>query len=343
MEKKDTILRGLNKDWAYAHFKKDIVKYSDMINYKKDKINLRFNDANSLKYNMDLLKDITNRDIIFELYLPFGRIKELSILEEDEAKRINKVILEGHNKIINYRDGDSVIKVLNNNTDVNIVLDNCTQISIDDLLVLKSNPYHSKIKFEIYESEKNQRVAGRNYNLYNVEELLIIKEKINAILNFIPSNYSKLGKLIYAYMYIGMNYSYDYEMVKESQAKKGGFTDKEKKSVYELLTTNMGICNSFTELFRVILKSLGFKSKALYIWGHVWNIVKIGNHWYHCDITLDLDEIKQKKEPSHLLKITTELDLDDNYYIDKINNSFVMADKSICIKDYTKNIIKNIS
>lgn len=62
-----------------------------------------------------------------------------------------------------------------------------------------------------------------------------------------------------------------------------------KKTTYDLLIHGTSVCSGYTDLYRDILNLAGVpcvsvNSEAM---EHTWNLVQLGDHWYHVDVTWD--------------------------------------------------------
>ncbi len=60
---------------------------------------------------------------------------------------------------------------------------------------------------------------------------------------------------------------------------------------YEMLITGEGYCESFSNCFKLLMKMVGIECKIVIGKGggdpHSWNMIKLGDSWYHVDVTFD--------------------------------------------------------
>ena len=85
-----------------------------------------------------------------------------------------------------------------------------------------------------------------------------------------------VDKALYVHDYLILNCAYD--------------TDKKKYSGYNCLVDKECVCQGYSLAYEYILnKYLGIECTVAYSdeTNHIWNYVKIGNKWYHVDLTLD--------------------------------------------------------
>ena len=97
-----------------------------------------------------------------------------------------------------------------------------------------------------------------------------------------------------------------------------------KHSSYGVLVDNEGVCDGYSKAFKILLKKVGIES--IVVTGelegvpHAWNIVKIGNKYYHVDITSD-DGI-DKDSKNHVIHAYFNLKDSDIVKTHKIGESF---------------------
>ncbi|MBO6229984.1 MAG: hypothetical protein J6O50_05405 [Ruminiclostridium sp.] len=92
----------------------------------------------------------------------------------------------------------------------------------------------------------------------------------------ITDDMSDVDKALYVHDYIILNCRYDYS--------------RRKYNAFDCLVSNSCVCQGYTLAYSYILNNyLGIDCTAVYSFteDHIWNYVKIGNNWYHVDLTLD--------------------------------------------------------
>ena len=56
---------------------------------------------------------------------------------------------------------------------------------------------------------------------------------------------------------------------------------------YRALVRHKAVCAGYARAYCIILQYLGINVRIVSTGSHAWNIVKIGRHWYHVDVTWD--------------------------------------------------------
>ena len=97
----------------------------------------------------------------------------------------------------------------------------------------------------------------------------------DAILAEIPAKLSELGRVAWVHDYIAQSFVYD-----------NTYTNYD---VYSMLKTGTGVCQPYSLLARYLLRSLGIETECVTsdALSHEWNTVRLGDAWYHMDITWD--------------------------------------------------------
>ena len=136
------------------------------------------------------------------------------------------------------------------------------------------------------------------------------EKAIKKIVNRIHPKFSDLEKILYVHEYLTGDYKYD---------ETGVIHD-----AYNFFTQKTGVCEAYTLAFTALMQKLDiFCTTAVYDGryeadgvGHCWNIVRLGNNYYHVDTTQD-DPIYDSDTP--------ELDeIDSN-----LHNFLLCSDESI--------------
>ena len=113
----------------------------------------------------------------------------------------------------------------------------------------------------------------------NVDEipamLAEFHEMTDAIIAEVDPTMSDWEKVAFVHDYVALHYDYDHDL--------------EIYDAYAMLKTGIGVCQAYSLLTRYLLKELGIECECVSCKGlnHEWNIVKIGNSWYHMDVTWD--------------------------------------------------------
>ncbi len=96
-----------------------------------------------------------------------------------------------------------------------------------------------------------------------------------SIVEQVPEGFSDAEKVLFIHDYLAANYEYDY--------------DYAIYDAYNFLQEGKGVCQAYTLTFSALMDRLGipvsYVESALL--NHVWNVVKLGESWYHIDVTWD--------------------------------------------------------
>ena len=116
-------------------------------------------------------------------------------------------------------------------------------------------------------------------------------DKVNEALSVVDDSMSDIDKMIALHDYIVLKAEYDLDTFEtHNNAHPTSF------SAYGVLVNNIGVCQSYTLAYIHLRNEVGIEvstvqSKTL---NHIWNIVKIGNDWYHVDVTWDDPTLDRK-------------------------------------------------
>lgn len=85
----------------------------------------------------------------------------------------------------------------------------------------------------------------------------------------------KLEKALFYHDYMAIHYSYD--------------TDLQIYDAYNLVTQKKGVCQAYAHLYIELMEQVGIAAK--YVTSdsmvHGWNMIRLGDSWYHVDVTWD--------------------------------------------------------
>ena len=117
-----------------------------------------------------------------------------------------------------------------------------------------------------------------DYNHYNADyegNLVRYQAYIDEIMATCPSLSKDKDKVKWIHDTIASRYEYDYSY--------------QNHSVLSMLEDGKGVCSAYTALFIELANRLGLSCGVAVSdsMNHSWNIVKVGNAWYHVDVTWD--------------------------------------------------------
>ena len=134
-------------------------------------------------------------------------------------------------------------------------------------------------------------------------------EKVKEITKEIEQMYpdSDYERLLFTYSYLQSHFIYDQEEF-EYSCRTGNSIRADSHNAYGVLVNGKGVCDGFSSAFSLIMQNFNIPCSSIFgstkfnttvPLDHQWNIVKLGNNFFHCDVTLDLDDYSSFKEYSY--------------------------------------------
>lgn len=122
-------------------------------------------------------------------------------------------------------------------------------------------------KANIHLSMKYLSTSEREAALRKEVERILLELQLEGL-----SDYQRIEKIA---NYMNEHYKYDQSLTK--------------RDAYTLLTSSEGVCQAYSQLFYLLSKGAGItvrnQSGEIKGTAHLWNLVKVGDAWYHIDIT----------------------------------------------------------
>ena len=105
----------------------------------------------------------------------------------------------------------------------------------------------------------------------------------NNFVETVPKDSTDLEKIIYIHNYICSNTEYDFENLNNNTLPDIVHT------MYGFFRNQKTVCDGYSATFNYLAKKLNLESSMVTsaTMSHAWNIVKIGNNYYHLDLTWD--------------------------------------------------------
>lgn len=255
------------------------------------------------------IKEYTELESIDDVY---GSMDYLKKLTEEEFNLLLKIIkgVCNHEEVIELSE-DGLANVNAYNT---------FRQTVYSSLVITTKWDGIRIK-PVYEYKNKEE---------NIKILNNIDTFIHNLLNeVIEPDMNDLDKLIMVYRYIGTHFKYNYKYLEEYLHIIDGREEYEYTSIEDAIETKKAVCHTFSYMLSYCCKELGIEYYNLY--GHVdniahmWGLVKINNHYYHIDPTLEITTNKGKGL-SNLLKTDYKRELDGVSF----GNKVIDKEKIIC-------------
>lgn len=117
---------------------------------------------------------------------------------------------------------------------------------------------------------------------------------LNELLSGVDPHWSELEKVLYLHDLLATRYIYDETL--------GTF------DALSLMTGKRGVCQAYTLVMQACLNALGIaNSRVTSIeMNHTWNLVYVGGHWYHLDVTWDDPRADQHGQVQHVFFLKSD-------------------------------------
>lgn len=158
--------------------------------------------------------------------------------------------------------------------------------SMSEVAYLDANLFYLDSSFSLYADGERITQVLPHY-LYKGEELTemeqFFEEKLAQILAPVGETWSDMEKALYVHDYLVDHFNYDQRIYDPNQAENAIHDG------YHMLTEGVGVCQAYTALYSELLTRLGVG--VSYVMNesinHIWNVVQIGDRYYHVDVTWD--------------------------------------------------------
>ena len=157
-----------------------------------------------------------------------------------------------------------------------------------DRLSSRNPEYFYVTVFNIGYSSASDYVLTVYFDYFYTQDKVVemrekIEQKANSVLNSIPDNLADEEKLLFLYDYIASNNNYDFLVFSDYNEN----LKPEIRTVYGCLINNLSICEGIAQTLIYFCKRLDIECYAVGSdsMNHEWNMVKLGNNYYHIDIT----------------------------------------------------------
>ncbi len=124
--------------------------------------------------------------------------------------------------------------------------------------------YVTRVLFSYAMTESEAETATRTVNDF-----------IDGIISAAPQGMSDFEKVLYYHDYLANIFIYDYDFLIYD--------------VFSMISGEKGVCQAYTLLYGEVLNRAGIETSWASSDGmdHIWNCVKLGDSWYHVDLTWD--------------------------------------------------------
>ena len=160
--------------------------------------------------------------------------------------------------------------------------------------VLNSHPEFFYVRGSIgYSTSVPYLAVYYNYDTADIPALI---EKFSTAVDEVietvdTASMSDIDIALYLHDYLVLNAEYDVDTYQtQNTANRDAF------NAYGVLVNKIGVCQSYTLAYNLLLNKLGFDTSCVTSTelNHIWSMVKIGDSYYHVDVTHD-DPITDRK------------------------------------------------
>lgn len=111
--------------------------------------------------------------------------------------------------------------------------------------------------------------------------MLEVEKEYRNILENIRSDMSLPEKMLAVYDYFAVHYEYDYENYLAGTVPDVSYT------LLGVMVNKIGVCQSYSFAYEFVLSRLGIECTTVTSdeMQHMWNLVRLGDNWYHVDVT----------------------------------------------------------
>ncbi len=179
------------------------------------------------------------------------------------------------------------------------------------------HPYNSFTNIKMIISESGEINFKIDY-LYEEEKIILIDDEVDRLIDELINNEdSDEDKIKTIHDHIINNASYDIAVNKNEE------TIYDSSTAYGPLFEGVAICNGYTDLMSIFLTKMGYENLKVATTpdeisyantGHIWNIVKLDDEWFHIDLTWDdptLDEDPTREFLYHTYFLVTTEELNE--------------------------------
>ncbi len=303
--------------------------------------------ASKQKHFSDVAVDVSDIETISKYT---NNMPTISIKDVQDVKKIRKLGLD--NVQVCLRTGeiqdlvelsqlvDHVNELVEKNMGFNQVIDNVSELSVEQLNVI--NEKVSPKAF--FDSIKVFKYID-NYEQYDINKYIKIKDKIEELIGDIDPNLPDVDKFVAVQNAIIYNIYFDQSAEYENE-------NRQYFKEHELSSRNLEgglleqkcVCAGYADILRNMLECVNIESNFVKgtanKHGHAWNQVKIDYDWYNTDLTADRYNIIQGLTPYFCLKSDFEFYKDDMHTVSEFDKKGLCLKQ--CDKSYNVSVLNNI-
>ncbi len=255
----------IDDDWIYDIIGREyiIVDDIDFINYPQYQVNTNQTNVNS------------------------------NITDEEKEKAIYDLILKGLKDKVGFGNNYIDVSHMGLTEKESSLLANTYQKVLDDypeLFYVKSGYSYQSVNGIIYQFNPKYY----NITLEDIDRMTKeLETEINIALAQIEGVTDPVEKALILHDYLAIHCSYNWETATNQEENYDSYNSK--WNIYGALVEKDAVCQGYALAYKALMDRAGVECKIIAKEGvHGWNIIKIGENWYHVDVTWD-DPVPDKK------------------------------------------------
>lgn len=157
--------------------------------------------------------------------------------------------------------------------------------------VLNENPsffyVQAQFKFSVQNSNVYMVMPAYDASITDAE-IQVYEKAVQQALRCVNDSMTDEEKLLALHDYLAQRISYDYTYTKHN--------------AYNAFVERSSVCQGYTLAYEELLNRLGIANSCATSdeMNHIWNMVQLGENWYHVDITWDDPSISEQDWPGHV-------------------------------------------
>lgn len=208
----------------------------------------------------------------------FKAVHASTTIDEDTLELIDGIIIDAWANV----DAEIDLTATNISYDqfYNVVLPRYSEL-------LNNNPEFFYVRGTLrYSSETPYIQIVYNYDLDSIPEMIeSFNEAVDEVVALIDTDtMNKVDIALAVHDYLVLNAEYDTETYET-----GNINNRDAFNAYGVLINKIGVCQSYTLAYNHILDKLGIETYPVTSseLNHIWSMVRIGDNYYHVDVTHD--------------------------------------------------------
>lgn len=139
-----------------------------------------------------------------------------------------------------------------------------------------------------YEDGLIESISPEYSEAFSAADAVKYQNRVTEILAGVDKDWSDFEKALYLHDYLVVHARYDMDLLYRRGTGENTIGDTG-YTAYGVMIEGVGVCQGYTLAYRELLNGVGIESGTVQsdALNHVWNMVEIGETWYHVDVTWD--------------------------------------------------------